>query len=152
MGDLLALSRRCNRIVATLPGAVNRIKQEVVRKVARDLITVTPVDVTEALSNWQVGINSPPAFPLPAIFPGVAGNTESASEGAAIEHADKVIVDILPGERVFISNLVPHIVFLNDGTSAQEPGGFVERAVVLGRIVVRNARLNLDGGNGRRKN
>lgn len=141
--DLLALSRRIQRIRANVPKEANRIKKEVAEKVATDLIRVTPVDVSEALSNWQVGINAPVAFPIPAIYPGKAGDTESASEAAAIEHAQRVLVDSEPGERLYVSNLTRHIGFLNDGSSRQEPAGFVERAVVLGRVVLRKARLKL---------
>lgn len=141
--DLLALSRRIQRIRKAIPKEANRIKTEVAEKVATDLIRVTPVDVSEALSNWQVSVNAPPRFPLPAIYPGQKGDTESASEGAAIEHAKRVLLDSLPGERLYVSNVVEHIVPLNNGTSTQEPAGFVERAVVMGRVVLRKARLKL---------
>ena len=143
--DLLSLSRRMQRIKRAIPEEANRIKKEVAEKVATDLIRVTPVDVSEALSNWQVGINAAPSLPLPAIYPGKKGDTESASEAAAIEHAQRVLVDSEPGEKLYVSNLARHIVFLNDGSSAQEPAGFVNRAVILGRIVLRKARLNLGG-------
>lgn len=143
--NLLSLSKRMQRIKRAIPEEVHRVKKEVAEAVATDLIRVTPVDVTEALSNWQVGINSPPSFPLPAIYPGKAGDTESASEQAAIEHAKRVLLDSRPGEKLYVSNLAGHIVYLNDGSSAQEPAGFVHRAVIVGRVVLRKARLKLGG-------
>ena len=143
--NLLSLSRRMQRIREQIPVEADRIKREVAEAVATDLIRVTPVDVSEALSNWQVGINQPPAFPLPAIYPGQKGDTESASEQAAIDHAKRVILDSRPGAPLYVSNVVEHIVPLNDGTSRQEPGGFVERAIVLGRVKLRKARLKLGG-------
>lgn len=139
--NLLSLSRRMQRIKKAIPEEANRIKKEVALVVVSDSIRVTPVDVSEALSNWQISINTPAYAPLPAIYPGQKGDTESASEQAAIEHAQRVLSEVRPGEPVFSSNLAKHIVPLNNGTSTQEPAGFVERSILLGRVALRKARL-----------
>lgn len=142
-GTLLDLAKRMERYRKQLPAEVERIKKDVADKISTDLIIVTPVDTSEALSNWQVGINSPPSFPLPAIYPGSRGDTESASTAEAIAHARRVLLEAGPKDRLFVSNVVEHIVPLNNGSSTQAPAGFVERAVLLGRIAVREARIKL---------
>lgn len=143
MASLLDLAKRCERWRKQIPEEANRIKKEVATAVATDLIVVTPVDESTALSNWQVGINAPVTFPLPAIVPGHKGSTENQSTTEAIAHADRVIKDVDPGEKTYVSNVLDYIGPLNDGSSSQEPAGFVERAVLLGRITVREARIRL---------
>lgn len=142
-GSLLDLAKRMERYRKQLPAEVLRIKKEVADKVATDLIIVTPVDTSEALSNWQVANNGPASFPLPAIYPGQRGDTESASTAEAIAHARRVLLETKAQDKLFVSNVVEHIVPLNNGSSTQAPAGFVERAVLLGRIVVREARIKL---------
>lgn len=123
--------------------SANNIAIEVVKAIDRDVVPHTPVDTTEAVSNWQAELNRKPSFPLPAIVPGKGGDTAPASRNEAIAHVDRTLAMKQPGEAVFLSNIVPHIVPLNNGTSMQEPKGFVERATLIGRLVARKSKLGL---------
>lgn len=142
--DLNAFARRMEQRAKRLPIAVNEIKKEVVAAIGNDLIDVTPVDTSEALSNWQGSIGAPGAFAIPAIVAGERGSTQVASAVEAKAHLDRVLREVLPGEAVFLTNSTPQIVPLNEGSSTQEPRGFVERAVLRGRLALRNAKLKLD--------
>ncbi len=123
--------------------AASNVAVMVVKAIDRDVVPHTPVDTTEALSNWQAELNRPVGFALPAIYPGSHGSTASQSQGAAISHVDAVLKDKRPGEPVFLSNLARHIVILNNGSSSQEPKGFVERAKLIGRLTARRTKLDL---------
>lgn len=142
--DLNTFARRMEQRAKRIPIAVNKIKKEIVAAIGNDLIDVTPVDTSEALSNWQGSIGAPAAFAIPAIVAGERGSTQAASAVEAKGHLERVLADVLPGEAVFLSNAAPHIVALNDGSSKQEPRGFVERAVLRGRLALKNAKLKLD--------
>jgi hypothetical protein len=120
-----------------VPIRANETKKAVTRVVAADLIEVTPVDISTALSNWQVGIGGAPLGPIPAYVEGSFGSTEKASESIAIEQAELYIHAAEPGESVFISNKVEYITKLNEGSSRQAPANFVERSVLLGESFVR---------------
>lgn len=122
----------------------NNVAILVVKAIDRDVVPHTPVDTTEALSNWQAELNRPAGFPLPAIYPGSHGSTAPASQAAAISHVDRVLADKKPGDPVFLSNLAKHIVYLNNGSSSQEPKGFVERATLIGRLTARKSKLGLN--------
>lgn len=124
----------------------NNVAVSVVKAIDRDVVPHTPVDTTEALSNWQAELNRPVSFPLPAIYPGSGGSTAPASQAAAISHVDAVLKVKRPGEPVYLSNLAKHIVILNNGSSSQEPKGFVERATLIGRLTARKAKLGLSNG------
>lgn len=140
---LLDLAKRMERLPGQIEQAASNVAVSVVKAIDRDVVPHTPVDTTEALSNWQAGINEPVYLPLPAIFPGKGGSTAPQSQGAAISHVDRVLQLKEPGEPVFLSNLARHIKLLNNGSSSQEPKGFVERATLIGRLVARRAKLGL---------
>lgn len=103
------------------------------------LVYVTPVDTSEHLSNWQVFIGNPAPDALPPYFMGTKGSTQAASAREAIEQAMAELKFKKPGQRLFISNLGPAIVKLDNGWSSQFPGGFVPRATLAFRVAVTEA-------------
>jgi hypothetical protein len=143
MADLLALERLCNALPDRIDLAANALAQRVVITMAEDLIEHTPVDVTTAVSNWQASLNTPAGFELPAIFPGHAGSTAAQSRLEALGHVTRVVEEKKPGEVTYLSNLAPHLVYLNDGSSRQEPAGFFERAIVVGESYVQSAQIRI---------
>jgi hypothetical protein len=101
----------------------------VVRKVAlaadQVIVMATPVDEGRARSNW-----------IAALDAAAVGTVEPYAEGAAaangaIEQAARVIADY-DGDvhsEIHLTNNLPYIGELNDGSSAQAPAGFVEKGV-----------------------
>lgn len=142
-GNLLTLAKRMFRVADKIDGAANEIKKQVATVVARDLITVTPVDTSRALSNWIATHGAPANNSVLAYFPGKLGSTQSKSRSAAIAAALSVIRQAQPGVSIFITNNVVYIGYLNSGGSKQAPAGFVERAELLGRKTIETAKLKL---------
>lgn len=128
MADLMALERWCNDLPVRIDQAANKLAVQVTTAIGDDAIEHTPVDTSEAESNWQANINAPASFPLPPIYPGERGSTAAQSAREAKAHIQRTLKDKRPGEPVYLSNVAEHIVDLNNGTSKQEPAGFVERA------------------------
>lgn len=112
------------------------------------LVYITPVDTSEHLSNWQVNLGNPAADALPPYFVGDRGSTRGASAQEAIAEAAAELAFKKPGQPIFISNLAPAIVKLDQGWSSQFPGGFVARAVVAFMLAVREARARGEVFNG----
>jgi hypothetical protein len=129
----------CNALPDRIDLAINRLAQNVVIKMAENLIEHTPVDITTAVSNWQASLNTPPTFDLPAIYPGSQGSTAGPSRLEALGHVQRAVAEKQPGEVIFLSNLTPYIETLNTGTSKQEPAGFFERGIVVGSSYIRVA-------------
>lgn len=124
-----------DKLATTLPAEVtNNVSIEAAELILNDLLTVTPVDTSKALSNWQASLDVEPDTILPAYYPGAFGSTAIISREAALEAAQKIFAAKKPGQRLYISNLLPYIRRLNDGSSDQAPAGFIERAVLLGRL------------------
>lgn len=78
----------------------------------------TPVDTGRARANWQVGL----------------GLTERGTDEAAFDKAGSATIAaggaVMAGQKGFqpisITNSVPYIGRLNDGSSQQAPAGYVE--------------------------
>lgn len=141
MATLATLAKKLRRNAKELPDRVNELAQEVASAMVKDLVNVTPVDTSKALSNWQVQIGSPITGHIPAHVLGKRGSTQTASASAAIAAALVGIRAKKPGEPLYISNATPYIKYLDEGSSSQFAGGFKERAVLVGRVALRGNRL-----------
>lgn len=82
----------------------------------------TPVDTGWARANWVPAIGTR--------FEGTAGSRSAVSEGDAQAGIASVLAYKLAQGRVIISNNVPYIGGLNEGTSRQAPAAFVQAAIV----------------------
>ena len=123
-----------NRIqIKALVGGLNRLTERLVVKITLDvtanLIEATPVDTGWAQANWvpSVGKRSrrrARSFPgrTPSAFVQAAVAKQSVGQAQAAGYK-------LERGRVFVSNNVPYILRLNDGSSQKAPAGFVQRAV-----------------------
>lgn len=141
--SLLSLARRMERV----DKKITKKRAELVRLVAFntlvELVTSTPVDVSTALSNWQVAVNDPVLTEINAFFAGKFGTTQSSSVSAAVRAARSELRSVKAGDTVIISNLVDYIEQLNNGRSNQAPAGFVQRAILVGRETVKAFKMDL---------
>lgn len=93
-----------------------------------NLVQTTPRDTSWARSNWVPNIGQS--------FGGTSGTREQAEEGniSTAEQqsgiAEVALAYKLSKGPVFITNNVPYILALNDGSSVQAPAGFVQIAII----------------------
>jgi len=141
--SLADLANRLEKRARSIDEGFNQASVKAAITILSDLVFVTPVDTSKTLSNWQVSLNVPVDATIDAHFPGEKGSSRRASADAAIRAAKSVLASKKPGDTIYISNVTPNIARLNDGYSGQAPAGFVERAVLLGRREVRNAKIKV---------
>jgi hypothetical protein len=137
MGTLLDLANRMKSTRERLSAIGSDKAVLAANAIVRDLVTVTPVDTSQALSNWQVAIGSPVGNRIDAYFIGVHGSTQELSGASALAKARSILETKKPGQTIYISNVLPYIQRLNQGYSAQAPAGFVERAIIIGRGAIK---------------
>lgn len=140
MGTLKGLATRLNDKADKLDEDASKLAVKVAETVVASLAYDTPVDVSTALSNWQVSVGTPVVADRAAFYPGEKGSTYKQSASAAIDAARVRLAAKKPGETIYISNLLPYIRKLNGGSSKQHPGNFVEAAVIRGRDYLRKLR------------
>lgn len=138
---LLDLANMLERIPDKIEKEASNVAVRVALTIVNDLVYVTPVDTSQAISNWQVELNSPVDSKISPHFPGLLGSTANASAVAAYQLAKSILETKKPGEKIYISNVLPYINKLNDGSSTQQARGFVQRAVLLGRLQVEKLKV-----------
>lgn len=135
MTGLLQLAKRLEKTAAGLDKQASDVAVKAATAILKDLVTVTPVDTSQALSNWQIGLGEAPSGKLPPYSPGLGGSTADKSAAAAIRAGIAILQKKKPGVTIFITNNLPYIRRLNDGYSKQAPAGFVERSALIGRKI-----------------
>lgn len=157
MNTLNDLADYVDALARRVPVAANEAKQQVTSTILTDLATITPADVGTAISNWQVSTEAPNLANLPAHSPSPKGRFKNGSwqhavdplvtiqnnAPATIEIAQPIIDGATPSQPLFISNGLPYIEVLNDGSSSQAPAGFVDRALILARSVIDKFKISL---------
>jgi len=121
-----------DRQIDSIIKGLNDVATQIIRKLALDIVANlvkaaseggTPVDTGWARSNWLINIGSPITTPAGEYGPAPASTAAlSAGQGSML------LYSVHQGP-VWISNNVPYIVFLNEGSSKQAPAGFVQAAI-----------------------
>lgn len=130
---LLDFAKSLDRRAAAVSDFGSARSKRITMAVIKYLAYNTPVDTSRALSNWLVTVGERAMAARGAFFVGSAGSTQSASAQNTILFAQAALENKKPGESIYISNLLPYIRKLNDGTHSTQPGGFVEVAHLLAR-------------------
>ncbi len=133
MGDLLDLAKQMAELRNRIATEANETAKRVALTILGDLAYKTPVDTSLAISSWIISYDAPLRIVLNPHFPGQKGSTFRASAAETIALGKVQLSRKKPGQVVFIANNQPYIRKLNEGSSTQQPAGFVERAVILGR-------------------
>jgi hypothetical protein len=138
MGDLATLASRMKQLKKDLPDRATNLTIEVTERVVEGLVSSppdgTPVDVSTAMSNWQVGVGSPKRSFIKAHNPGEKGSTAGSSRGNVMVAALAALRSRRVGQIIYISNNAPYIRRLAyEGHSKQSPPGWVEGTVLRAR-------------------
>lgn len=145
-GSLKDLAKRMNKLADEVETSASRLAIAGTKAAVEQLVYITPVDTSQALSNWQVFLNNPAPDDIPPYYLGSRGSTRGASAAEAIAQVNAELAYKKPGQRIFISNLVDYIKKLDEGSSSQFPGGFVARALVAFRAGMEAERAKLFKG------
>lgn len=137
MGTLKGLAARMSAEADRLEEYASDAAVFLARNIAHNLIDETPVDTSRALSNWLISLGGPSNMGTIDFVKGEHGSTQGASAAIAKRRVDEALATKLPGQSIFISNVVRYIVALNRGHSGQAPAMYVENAVLRGRMLLR---------------
>ena len=110
-------------IVKSLTGLASKAVRVITLDVTANLIEDTPVDTGWARANWVPEIGS--------FFNGTVGTRDNVETGT--QQAGTMLVAAtytIDKGFVSVSNNVPYIVNLNEGSSRRVPAGFVQAAIL----------------------
>jgi hypothetical protein len=126
---LSELSAACNLAARQLAPALNKVKQATAKSLLLELIYTTPVDTSQARSNWLVGKGTPSYTFIPAHVAGFAGSTAGQSSAIAYANGVSIINTVKPRETIYLTNSAPYIEELNADKSSQVEAGYVEKII-----------------------
>ncbi len=134
----MATPEQFNRNMGALAVRVTKNADRIVRKAAlaadQAIVMATPVDTGRARANWIAALDAPAAGPV--------AKTDKAG-GSAIAQAAGVVAGY-DGDKnvaIHITNNLPYISSLNEGSSFQAPAGFVRTAISRAISYIKGARL-----------
>lgn len=138
MGDLLTLAKRMTELKKDLPERATNLTIEVAERTIEGLVDNppdgTPVDTSQALSNWEIGVGKKPSRFRRAFAEGQGGSTAGISRANVMVAALAALKARKVGQIIYISNVAPYIRKLAyEGHSKQSPPGWVEGAVMRAR-------------------
>lgn len=143
MANLASLNAQMEAISASLKQEASRCAIETAQKIHQRLVEVTPVDTTNAVSNWDLTLFFPMLSEHEPYYPGFKGSTAVSSRGAALREGLNELSAKKPGDPIFISNNVDYINDLNAGKSQQVPPGFIESAILVGKVYARSFKVRI---------
>jgi hypothetical protein len=117
-----------------LPQQVKLLQQKIALELLRRIVMKTPVDTGRARGNWQLTLKERAEGEVgeDILDATAAGTGEQAQDanavraaGTVIEGAAKVLRGLKPFSICYITNNVPYIVYLEEGSSKQAPQGMV---------------------------
>lgn len=120
----MAQKDNINAIMKGLEDVAERAVRKITLDVTANLIESTPVDTGWARANWVPSIGASVSVPAPNTGGGVGSAQAKQAAGIAS------VLGYTLGPVVYVSNNVPYITKLNEGSSKQAPQGFVQAAVV----------------------
>lgn len=126
--NLGSFARRIRKVAADIEPAVDDTLRKVALVANQTVIMATPVDTGRARANWQVSIDTE-----------IDSEVDSTNAQGAIARNASVIRGYRNGSIILQNNL-PYIGALNNGSSAQAPAGFVEKAIQAAARAVRGSK------------
>ena len=130
MASLKGFARRIKNRAKQVEEGVNRVIKDAAIGVDQTVVLATPVDTGRARANWRTSLGSP-----------IREATEDTNWGGELAASVATIKGRKTDENIYISNNVPYIGRLNDGSSAQAPSGFVQTAIRVGASKIRTGRI-----------
>lgn len=125
------------RLATTVKKNADRTVRKAAMAIDQAVVMGTPVDTGRARANWIASIN----------IPSDATTDSTDANGAIVQAAGEIgRYDGEKHESINISNNLPYIRKLNEGSSAQAPAQFVEEATKRAVKSVQGAKL-LKAGN-----
>lgn len=143
MATLTDLANRMKALPAILASEGSRCAVEVAMAMETNLVRTTPVDTSNALSNWQGSLENPIFNEIMPYSVGTKGSTRIVSGNEAIAETKRAIENKQPGQSVFLSNNAPYIRDLDSGSISKQPGGFVSASLLIGHLTARRFKMKL---------
>jgi hypothetical protein len=121
--NLRKLNKNLDKIIKNLGVPVVTVQKKIAFDIFAEIVAQTPIKTGRAMNNWNISVGNPDLSVTEI------GGAPGSIQGAKNTDAAGSLANLQPFSTVWISNSLPYIVFLNEGSSIQAPSGFVERSI-----------------------
>jgi len=121
--NLSKLTVDLDKIAESLGLEVVTVQKKLAFDIFADIVADTPIDTGRAMNNWNISVGTPDRSTTER------GGSEGGIAGTKRGDATAALGGLRPFSTVWISNSLPYIIFLNEGSSDQAPSGFIEKNV-----------------------
>jgi hypothetical protein len=138
MADLKVFSRRIKARAKNASKNTDNLMRKVILAVDQAVVLATPVDTGRARANWRPNIGSAIEQTLPE--PG----GPNIGTSLALKAGEDVAASYKGGANsptVHITNNLPYIKYLNEGSSQQAPANFVNQSILIVKQVIGGNRI-----------
>jgi hypothetical protein len=140
--DMKGFSHRIKVLADDVPENADKLMRSTVITIVSSVALATPVDTGRARANWKTQIGAPASGTNEAYPKGTAGSSGGPAAAAAINSAVSEMGKYnRSGVEVHVTNNLPYIGRLNEGSSKQAPANFVQTAIEAGLRAIRKSRL-----------
>ena len=146
MASLERFSKRFGFLTRRVEKNIPRLQRKVAIAVDQTVVIATPVDEGRARSNWLVNAGPARDDTIPPYSPGKEGSTAGPNTQLALNQGRAAVVSHRPGQDIHVTNNLPYIGALNNGSSAQAPANFVRKAVNAAVASVKGAKITTGRG------
>lgn len=137
--SLADLAARLEKLATEVESATVKPSTDCALAIVEYLAYNTPVDTSMALSNWQVFIGGyPVGNQIQPHYFGFGGTTQKVSAEKTIKLAKEKLETKKAGETIYIANFKAYIKVLNERGGKYLPPGFVDKALLQGKLKIRN--------------
>ena len=126
------------KITSYYRGQIEKAMKMAIVECLRQLTISTPVDTGRARWGWFVTVGSPSSEVAPEAPKGWKGESKEGGTAyfAIPDVASRTNITVSADSAAYITNNVPYVVYLNDGTTKLPPLRFAERAAASAQIAV----------------
>ena len=121
--NLKSFNADLDKFAARIGVEVGTVVKKLSFDIFADVVGGTPVDTGRAMNNWVISVGSPSRVVHEE--GGSAGSIEASKAG----NATTTLASVTNFDTVWISNNLPYIGALEEGSSKQAPSGWVAAAI-----------------------
>jgi hypothetical protein len=142
VSTLQGLARRMRSLPKEIKNEVNEIAKQTAEVVLETLVIAMPVDTSQAVSNWQIGLGSPNTNTIGPHYPGKGGRTRNQSSAQTMSIGRILISSKRPGVKLHITNAVDYIEKIDASGGSSMPG-FSSKGINAGVQFAASAKLKI---------
>jgi len=121
MASLTVFANEINQLARTITKNDLALVKEVTQEVVNFVATATPVLTGQASGNWKTRIGAPD----------LTSDLGASTPGVSIQNMQAALIGLRTGQQVHITNNLPYITLLNQGSSSKAPSMFVEMSIMV---------------------